>query len=568
MKKYFHSLCLLVLFAGGMVQAQAPANWYNLDPETDKVPGVSTERMYQELLKGRTGKTVVVAVIDSGVDVSHEDLKSVLWVNTKEIPGNGKDDDENGYVDDVHGWSFLGGKDGRNVHHDTGEITRFVVALSGKCASADVATLQGKDKVDCERYAAAKSEINDKRTEAQSQLSQIEMTKTMVSNTMSTLKRLLGNTPPTPENVLALKPEAKDKQFVSIGQNIVENLAGAGKAYQTVDEMQAFIDADLQEGYDYFNERAHYFYNLEFDSRSIVGDDPNNLNERGYGNNDYQGPDAEHGTHVAGIIAADRANNLGIKGVADNVRIMVLRAVPNGDERDKDIANAIYYAVDNGASIINMSFGKDFSPQKEAVDKAIQYAESKDVLIVHAAGNDGANIDETPNFPADWFGPDDSKDRSRRPKNMIEVGASNWEGGTNALASFSNFGKTEVDVFAPGVDIYATIPGSKYKEISGTSMAAPVTSGVAAVLRSYFPNLTAAQIKLLIMDTATKSKKMVIKPGTEDEMVTLSEISVTGGYVNAFEAVKKALSMEQGPKTKPAPKPKNKPLPKPKKPRG
>ncbi len=571
MKKLLLSFWMfLALYASTNVHAQAPKNWYNLDPERDNVPGVSTERMYKELLTGRSGKTVVVAVIDSGVDVGHEDLKSVLWVNPKEIPGNGIDDDKNGYVDDVHGWSFLGGKDGRNVSHDTGEVTRFVVAMRGKCENANPANMQGKDKSDCERYATAKAEVESKRAEAKSQLSQIQMTKTMIGNTMSALKRLLGDKAPTPENAYDLKPEAKDKQFVTIGQNIIENLAGAGKSFDTVEEMQAFIDADIEEGLNYFDARANYFYNTDFDPRSIVGDDYNNLNERGYGNNDYQGPDADHGTHVAGIIAADRTNNLGTMGVADNVRIMVLRAVPDGDERDKDIANAIYYAVDNGASIINMSFGKGYSPQKEAVDKAIQYAASKDVLIVHAAGNDAANIDETPNFPVDWFGPDDSKDRSRRPKNMIEVGASNWESGENALASFSNFGKSEVDVFAPGVDIYAPVPGSKYKENSGTSMAAPVTSGVAAVLRSYFPKLTAEQVKQLIMDATIKNKKMVIKPGTEDEMVMLSDLSISGGYVNAFEAVKKALAMEQktNPNQKTAPKTKNKPIPKPKKPRG
>ena len=246
-------------------------------------------------------------------------------------------------------------------------------------------------------------------------------------------------------------------------------------------------------------------------------------------------PDAEHGTHVAGIIGAERGNGIGVDGIAPAVKLMTIRTVPNGDERDKDVANAIRYAVDNGAQVINMSFGKAYSPRKAVVDEAVRYAESRNVLLVHAAGNDAADIGETPSFPIRNFA------GGGMASNWIEVGASGWRAPDGLAATFSNYSANEVDVFAPGVDIYSTVPGDEYSRNSGTSMAAPVVTGLAALLMAYYPGLDAREVRQIILDSATRlPDTSVIRPGTEDERVLFGTLSATGGIVNAYEALRLA----------------------------
>jgi subtilisin family serine protease len=221
------------------------------------------------------------------------------------------------------------------------------------------------------------------------------------------------------------------------------------------------------------------------------------------------------------------------------VKLMMIRAVPDGDERDKDIGNAIRYAVDNGAQIINMSFGKDYSPNKSVVDDAVRYADSRGVLMVHAAGNDGADLNASPQFPKPvYLGGD-------RAQNWIEVGASSWKGGDGLAAEFSNYSRTQVDVFAPGVDILSTVPGNRYDRDSGTSMAAPVVSGLAALIMDYFPNLTATDVKRIIVTSTTRVDQMVVRPGGTDS-VSFASLSASGGIVNAYNAIKMAEQVSSG----------------------
>jgi subtilisin family serine protease len=273
--------------------------------------------------------------------------------------------------------------------------------------------------------------------------------------------------------------------------------------------------------------------------QEITMDDETNLNDRNYGNNDIMASTPMHGTHCSGIIAAARNNGKGMDGIADNVRIMMLRAVPDGDEHDKDIANAIRYAVDNGAQIISMSFGKDFSPNKQWVDDAFRYAESKNVLLVHAAGNDAKNVDNEDNFPSPVY-----INGKGRANNVITVGASGDTKNGGLTASFSNYGKKEVDVFSPGVRIYATLPGGNtYGNLQGTSMACPLVAGIAALTLEYFPTLSAKQLKYVIEKSAQQPDYKVSKPGS-DEMVNLSDISKTGGIVNAYETLKLASTLK------------------------
>jgi subtilisin family serine protease len=513
------------------VQKEIPRDWFLLDPEQDSLQGVSAERTYETLLKGQPSKTVLVAVIDSGIDIEHEDLKSVIWVNEKEIANNGIDDDKNGYVDDVHGWNFIGGKNG-NVNADTYELTREYMRLSKKYDGADSVKNRKKAKTDYASYLKLKDKYQKLKVKNEQQYQFYSGMYKYTKASIDTLKKYFKTDTLVPYDVKNL---TTDRPSLLFAKSVV------GRVYKTVGD-DAPLDeylSQVKEGVDYFEVIVKYGYNTEFDSRQIVGDNYSNLFEKGYGNNDVKGPDPLHGTHVAGIIAADRKNKLGIKGIADNVKIMVVRAVPNGDERDKDVANAIVYAVDNGAKIINMSFGKSFSPEKEMVDRAVKYAEQKGVLLIHAAGNEGDDIDMEKNFPTKKYL------NGKEAKNWIEVGASSWGSDENFVGSFSNYGKKGVSFFAPGVQIYSTTPGNTYKNEDGTSMASPSSAGVAALLMSYFPNLTAIEVKDILEKSTRKFDNLKVqKPGSK-ELVSFGDLSSSGGLVNAYEAVKMAMESKK-----------------------
>ena len=478
--------------------------WSHLDLAKDSIPGMSVDRVYTELIKNRKSKKIIVAVLDSGVDTDHEDLKSVLWTNPKEIAGNGKDDDKNGYVDDIHGWNFLGDASLENL-----EMTRILKKADDgsevyKSAQAEYEkmleeNMQGKQQVDF--IFKAKQTIADylkKDNYTLEEVEAIESTDATVNRSKQVMMSVIGQTGPT-------------------------------------------FNDDLNDYKNQVYDMLNYNLNKEFDGRKVLGDNADDLSTKYYGNNVVYGPDkkgALHGTHVAGIIAQSRNNNLGGDGVANDVEIMAIRAVPNGDEYDKDIALGIRYAVDNGAKVINGSFGKSYSPHKQWVYDAIKYAESKDVLIVHAAGNDGKDIDIESNFPNDS---DDKK--TEFASNVLTVGALNYEYGTHMLAPFSNYGKFNVDVFAPGMKIYATTPNNTYKYEQGTSMASPNAAGVAALIRSYFPNLKAKQVKYILMNSGTAVDSNVEVGGDPKDLRSLSQISTSGKMVNAYNAFKMAEEM-------------------------
>jgi cell wall-associated protease len=518
-----------------------PKDWFLLDPETDHVQGVSSEKAYSTILKDRPSRTVIVAVIDSGVDPEHEDLKEIMWVNSKEIPGNNIDDDKNGYVDDIHGWNFIGGKEG-NVSADTYEVTREYARLKPTYENFDEKNLNKKNKEEYEYWKRVKTKYERDLEKNKKQLDLYSNQFNAYANFFLTVRyydsiltRKLGA--PITKTSLASIPSQNDTIAVAKATltRVFENVGDDITIAEFLDEFAVYLE-QVKDGVVHYETAVEYGYNLEFNSRTIVGDDPNNLYEKGYGNNDVEGPDAKHGTHVAGIIAANRNNDLGIRGIANNVRIMSVRAVPNGDERDKDVANAIIYAVDNGAKIINMSFGKSFSPQKEAVDKAVKYAESKGVLIVHAAGNDSKNTDTEPNFPTRKY----LKKGDLAP-NWIEVGASAAGGDSGFIGSFSNYGQRSVDLFAPGVEIYSTTPDNTYEDLQGTSMASPATAGVAAIIMSYFPELSAVQVKQVLLQSTRKFDGLKVpQPGADASEIPFKDLSVSGGLVNAFEAAKLA----------------------------
>ncbi|HMG93741.1 MAG TPA: S8 family peptidase [Chryseolinea sp.] len=514
-----------------------PTDWFLRDPETDHFQGVSAEKTYATLLKGKPSRTVLVAVIDSGIDIEHEDLKDVIWTNADEIPGNGVDDDKNGYVDDIHGWNFIGGKNG-NVDEDTYEVTREYARLKPLYENVDEKKVSKKSKAEYALWKEVKAKYERDFKANKDKYDQYNEQYQLYSNAYGTLhfcdsviSKSIGGKPVFKSTLSEVEATNDTIRFAKETlAKVMENVEGDIAIKEFLNELVEYLE-QLKSGVDHYATAVEYGYNLDFNSRSIVGDDPKNLYEKGYGNNDVEGPDARHGTHVAGIIGASRNNEVGIKGIADNVRIMSVRAVPNGDERDKDIANAILYAVDNGAQIINMSFGKSFSPQKEAVDKAVKYAESKGVLIIHAAGNDGDDLDKESNYPTKVL------KNGVESKTWLEIGASSWGADGNFVGSFSNYGKKSVDLFAPGVQIYSTVPNNHYEDLQGTSMACPATVGVAALIMSYFPNLTADQVKTILKESTRKFDGLkVTKPGSADE-VPFSQLSATGGLVNAYEAV-------------------------------
>jgi len=530
-------LTATAVLAFTQVQAQdgPPANWFNLDKEMDGIHGVSTEKAYEKLLKGKSSKTVVVAIIDSGVDAEHEDLDEVMWVNADEIADNGIDDDNNGYVDDVHGWNFIGGKDGSNVGADSYEVTRVYNKYKYKYEKADPDKLTKKQLVEYELYLKTKKEVEDKLASAKKNIERFKEREGVLLAGLDAVKMAAGKSELS-DSLLDSLIATGDTELVT-GSNIAKGLKAE---VSSIDEMKEVVKNQLAGAFDYYGNQIKYAYNTEFDTREIIGDNYADQYEKGYGNNDVEGPDALHGTHVAGIVAAERDNGVGMNGVANNVRIMSIRTVPDGDERDKDVANAIIYAVDNGAQVINMSFGKGYSWQEEVVEKAIKYAEKKDVLLVHAAGNSSQDNDTTDNFPNDMY----TKKvlfwkKEKNFKNWIEVGALNWKEGEESVAPFSNYGIKNVDVFAPGMAIYAPVPNNEYMNLQGTSMASPVVAGVAALIRSYYPSLTAVQVKDIIMQSSEKRMIKVKKPGT-DEIVDFSKLSVSGGEINAFKALELA----------------------------
>ncbi len=549
-KSLIKGLAVATLLGSTLLTAQTDyprKDWMLLDAKKDKVAGMSVTQGYSMLKKKKPVK-VIVAVIDSGVDYLHEDLKSVMWVNPGEVANNGKDDDGNGYVDDIHGWNFIGGKDGKNVEHDNLELTRLYRDLNKKFEGKTGPFTDTEENKQFELYKKVKLEFEGKMGEINGTLKIYKPIYDDVKAVKDGIKAKFSLENATADELAALTFDKSDTLLSKVEK--VKTYLQLGYAANVNELFEG-----LQGAMDYFNGQLEYNLNVDYDPRNIVGDNYANSSEKNYGNNDVKGPDASHGTHVAGIIGAVRGNGIGMDGIADNVQIMSVRVVPDGDERDKDVANGIRYAVDNGAKIINMSFGKSWVFDKKVVDDAIKYAESKGVLLIHAAGNENTNIDEQTHYPTKTLLDGSSVN------NWMEIGAMGYDFDIKkgdeekplpknpkykmVVGDFSNYGVKYVDVFSPGVDIYSTIPENKYAFFNGTSMAAPATSGVAAVIMSYFPNLTAAQVRDVLMQSSTKyGKYQVLKPGTKDEMVTLGQLSYTGGVVNLANAIKIASKIK------------------------
>lgn len=505
-------------------------NWHHKDLKQDALYGVGTDKTYAEF-NLKQEKEIVVAVIDSGVDYNHEDLKEVMWVNKNEIPGNGIDDDNNGYVDDIYGWNYIGGKDGSHLNDESLEVTRLYKKLLAKVQAGDELSAEESNL-----FNETKKEVEGGLKRFGDMLGNAEKAKKKLAELTFKLVEAGIKGPKTREEIEAIT--SNDAEIIKVRDELLKLWDEYRGGFKGIDRIIDIAGYYVKSG-----------YNTNWDARTqIVGDDPSDFSDTDYGNNDVKGPDSSHGTHVAGSIAATRGNNIGMDGIAGNVKIMALRAVPNGDERDKDIALAIRYAADNGAHIINMSFGKDYSPYKEEVDKAFQYAAKKGVLFLHAAGNSSKSVDGgTNNFPNSYLKQGSGVLAVNTIENWIEVGASTKDYGLNLPASFTNYGAKAVTLFSPGHKIYSTTPENEYAAYSGTSMATPVAAGVISALMSEFPTMTGPEARAIILATVSQELELAVRKPDESARtpdfrlpVPFKELSETGGVINLYKAMKLA----------------------------
>lgn len=535
MKKVLIAAAFLASFSFAFAQDKMQDNdlktWYHKDFSTTNVYGVNTDNAYKFLeSKGLKPRTIVVGVLDSGVEVDHPGLINNMWKNPNEIPNNGIDDDKNGYVDDIYGWNFIGGKTA-DVDADNLEVTRMVKKYQPIFEGTDSAKNRANQAKMPEEYAIyqkSKKLYDEKGSEAKQYYHYFSG----FNNAIPSIVKTLNGKTLTKANLATIKPASQeDSRNLQILNSLVQDAGNVGKTPKEVEEL---LRKEIEGALKHYESQATKHYNLDFDPRAeIVGDNYDNYNEKHYGNNHYEGPDASHGTHVSGIIAGLPHGNEAQYGVAHKVaKIMTVRAVPDGDERDKDVANAIRYAVDNGAKILNMSFGKAVSPGKKHVWEAMKYAEKKGVLLVKAAGNENQNIGENEYFPTNFMKQSDEKPFV---SNMIVVGAST-NNSQNLRARFSNYNGKMVDVFAPGQEIYSTVPDAKYEYLQGTSMASPVVAGAAAVLWAYIPSLTPQQIKEALVKTVNKSTVNA----NVDSNANFDQISVAGGVIDLYKAAQYA----------------------------
>jgi subtilisin family serine protease len=507
--------------------------WHLLDQEKDGYMGISLNQAY-ELLKGKKSTTVIVAVIDSGIDTLQEDLKPVLWRNEKEINGNGKDDDGNGYIDDIYGWNFDGSPSGENLQRNSHEITRVYHNWKKEFEGKKEKNIPADRKFLYQQWVKAESIIEKDYDEAIKAKSQVSNFLSAAEQSSKILAAELSVNDFNASQIKSLVNSTNKKisTSASFWTDVLSRGEAGTKNTAVIEDVKAYLN-------DIDNKINRKMQAPEDLRGALVKDKYEDINDRYYGNNNLKSGSGDHGTSVAGTIAAVRNNGIGMDGIADNVKIMAIRAVPGGDEHDKDVALAIRYAVDNGAKIINMSFGKPVSPYKQFVDDAVKYAASKGVLLVHGSGNDGKDISK------DIFYPNPVFLDGKSATNYLTVGASGDVSTGGYAASFSNYSKEWVDIFAPGMNIYATATDNRYVNADGTSLASPVVTGVAALLKSYFPSLTPEQIIYVIKTSGKPVTQEVILPGSEEKKVQFAELSSSGKVINAYQAVKLAMTMEK-----------------------
>jgi cell wall-associated protease len=502
-------------------------NWQNLDIVSDSVPGVSLTKAYAEIIKLKKGKPIIVAVLDSYLDIEHEDLKNNVWTNRKEIANNNIDDDKNGYIDDVHGWNFLGNKKGQSTYILNTDNVRMIRLLKEKYGKDTIHFLG--EKKDSLLFQKAKKQFQKSLKGYESKVADI---KYMQDTYVSSKKRMREIFKRKPYSLFQL-----DSLFIAREANADDSLyydMYFARELAKTNNNKAWIDLYAER----VNDDRYISLNTNFYDRAIIGDNDNDLSDKNYGNPDVNKycNKTWHSTEMSGTIAGERGNNLGIEGYGNQIKIMPLVVSPaSGSNSDKDIHYAIKYAVDNGAKVINMSFGKSMPQNVNWIKEAILYADKKDVLIVVSAGNSAENLDQEFSYPNDYV---DVNDKIEYVKNIIIVGGCSYNIDKSFVYSNASYGKKNVDIFAPAVDIYAPDSIRGYFLNNGSSFSAAITSGIAALVRSHYPNFSASQVKEIIMKSGISYDLEVQVPGEkEDVLKPFSELSKSGKVINAYNAL-------------------------------
>jgi hypothetical protein len=510
MKKIGILLILGTCFTSALSQSKQIKNyagWHKLCGENLRGANTEAARIYMGERWFGTKKNIVVGVIDSGIDTTLESVRPALWSNPKEKP-DGKDNDGNGYVDDLHGWNFLGTADGTfNMTSAGTQEFREFKRLYPKYKHVNAEEMA--NNAEYQYYLAMRKAAGiNGYLRAYAFAQQKAMARHAIDSIAQAMPGIDADTMCV-TNVMRL--DVNEPRWESWVSAQIADIVRSGGS-MTWAKFKQRQQAALQ-----LMQNRIASIERDIDKRTLMGDNMNDASDIHYGNNTLTVDGCEHGTFVAGIIAGQTPDDKRYEGICPEAKIMTIRICPDGDEYDKDVSTAIRYAVDNGAKVINMSFGKYTSPQADMVNDAIAYAARHDALIVQAAGNDHKDIDRANYFPT-------AVDKQgRRFDNYIRVGATDMHGHASKI---SNYGARNVDIFAPGEYIASVFPGNKKDLSQGTSLAAPVVAGVAAMIRCYFPRLTATEVKHILMESASRM----------DEQ----GLSVCNGIVDALAAVKMA----------------------------
>ena len=531
-----YGLTLLMYTCSLFAWGQATQFWHWKDLAKDGVHGVSLTEAHQKLTALKLTPTpIVIAVLDGGIDTSHPQIKPFLWKNAKEIPGNQLDDDKNGYVDDYYGWNFLGNAHGVNINKAAAEKSRVYHRYKKEFnqAALDSSQWNQEKKKTYLTWKQAAAEMIFSEEDA-ANLSFIKMAKNAVLKMGAVLIKEIEDTNFTAEQLEPFQPMGKIAADTKISYLRTLQALGIDKSmgYSTIlNDLNDYIAGKEQSSLALENEPEDL-------RKTIIQDQYDNFKDQFYGNMDIMGPNARHGTHVAGL--AIGITDTAATSFKTPIRIMGLRVVPDGDEYDKDIALGIRYAVNNGAKVINMSFGKSFSPEQAWVDSAIRYALSKDVLIIHSAGNESYDLNLKTVYPSPY-----STLFKDKAANMLTVGASSDPLiGESLLTDFSNYGNQVVDLLSPGYKIYSSLPSPRFGFQNGTSMSAPIVSHIAGLVRAYFPKLTAVEVKNILLQSCWKpndpNSQFAIPQ--KEQTSTLSNIAAEGGIINAVLSIQNAAT--------------------------
>jgi len=489
---------------------EAINSWHFKDIVLDTIPGTSLEKTYDSILKNKKGKEIIVAVIDMPIDIKHKNLKDNIWINKDEIPNNDIDDDDNGYIDDINGWNFIG--------NSNGKINRFV--------NYEVTRILKNSNIEAKDYAPLaylKNRYEERYTKALEDTSYINMVSNSKTENENIILKYLGNKALNSKNIDSLKKAHPNDTILQTAITVTNNFIKYGFTEDYISDYK--IKAE---------ERISKLLSLNYDERKIIGDDSEKIEDKDYGNNNVSQDSKflSHGTPISGLIIAKSINEEDSIEIVDHIKIMPLCISSYGNEHDKDIALAIRYAVNNGAKVINMSIGKEFSLHKNWVFDAFKYAEQHDVLIVSGAGNSKYDL----NIYNHYYPNDNINNEREVSDNFIKIGATTYHVNEKLFWKYSNYGNIDVDVFAPGYRIYSTVPTEKkYKlQSGGTSLSCAITSNIAALIRSYYPNLSASQVKHILMDSGVEYT-FNVKIG--DTLLPFKTLSKSGKVVNAYNAL-------------------------------